>query len=102
IKVMLVAPGGIKSNIAANQSYDPRPDTLYAKYMERILARRNISQHSPTPTDVFAKRVVTNALAPSPPSYLTLGQHSTLFWILTLFPRRWILFLFWKWYGDIS
>jgi 1-acylglycerone phosphate reductase len=56
IKVMLVAPGAIKSNIAANQSYDPRPDTVYTKYMERILARRDISQHSPTPTDVFARR----------------------------------------------
>jgi 1-acylglycerone phosphate reductase len=33
IKVLLVAPGGVESNIAANQIYNPPPDTLYAKYM---------------------------------------------------------------------
>ncbi|KAI0308321.1 NAD-P-binding protein [Multifurca ochricompacta] len=61
IKVLLVAPGGIKSNISANQSYSPHPDTLYAKYIDKILARLNISQSSPMPTEVFAKQVVTKA-----------------------------------------
>ncbi|KAI0003800.1 oxidoreductase [Russula compacta] len=86
IKVMLVAPGGVKSNIAANQYYDPPPDTLYSKYAERILGRRNLSQSSPMPTDVFSKQVVTKALLPNPPSYLTLGKSSTLFGFLRGFP----------------
>lgn len=102
IKVILVAPGGIKSNIAANQSYNPPADTLYAKHAEKILARLNISQNSPMPTDVFAKQVVTKALAPSPPSYMTLGRSSMLFWFLAWFPRLWVLSFLWKRFGDIS
>ncbi|KAF8506569.1 NAD-P-binding protein [Russula emetica] len=102
IKVLLVAPGGVKSNIAANQTYNPPPDTLYAGFMERILARRDISQSSPMPTDVFAKRVVTKALAPTPPSYMTLGKNSMLFWLLTWLPRHWLLSILWKRFGDMS
>ena len=103
IKVLLVAPGGVKSNISANQTYSPPPDTLYAGFMERILARRDISQSSsPMPTDAFAKRVVTKALAPTPPSYMTLGKNSTLFWFITWLPRHWLLSVLWKRFGDTS
>jgi 1-acylglycerone phosphate reductase len=102
IKVMLVAPGGVKSKIVANQSYNPPPDTLYAKHIEKILAVQNISQSSPMPTDDFAKQVVTKALAPSPPSYMTLATRSTLFWFLTFLPRIWVLSSLWKRFGAIS
>lgn len=102
IKVLLVAPSGIKSNIAANQTYNPPPYTLYARFIGKILARRDISQSSPMPTDVFAKRVVTKALAPTPPSYMTLGKNAMLFWFLTWLPRHWVLSIFWKRFGDIS
>jgi len=102
IKVLLVAPGGVKSNISSNQTYDPPPDTLYARYIERILSRRDISQSSPMPTDVFARRVVTKALAPSPPSYMTLGKNAILFWLISFLPRHWLLSLLWKRFGDIS
>jgi 1-acylglycerone phosphate reductase len=102
IKVMLVAPGGVKSNISANQSYYPPPDTLYAKHAEKILARQNISQQSPMPTDVFAKQVVTKALAANPPGYMSLGRSSMLFWFLTWFPRLWVLSFLWKRFGDVS
>jgi len=102
IKVLLVAPGGVKSNIAANQAYNPPSDTLYARFMERILARRDISQSSPMPTDVFAKRVVTKALAPTPPSYMTLGKSSMIFRFLTWLPRHWLLSILWKRFGEMS
>jgi short-subunit dehydrogenase len=102
INVMLVAPASVKSNIAANQNYNPPPDTLYAKYAEKILARMNISQNSPMPTDIFAKKVVTKALAPSPPGYMTLGRNTTLFWFLSWFPRLWVLSFLWKSFGDVS
>ena len=101
IKVLLVAPGGVKSNIAANQTYNPPPDTLYAGFTERVLARRDVSQSSPMPADVFAKRVVTKALAPTPPNYMTLGKNSMIFWFLTLLPRHWLLSILWKYLGDI-
>jgi 1-acylglycerone phosphate reductase len=102
IKVLLVAPGGVKSNISTNQTYNPPPDTLYAGFIERILARRDISQSSPMPTDVFAKQVVTNALAPTPPSYMMLGKNSIPFWFLTWLPRHWLLSILWKLFGDMS
>ena len=100
IKVLLIAPGGVRSNIAANWSYIPPPDTLYAKYLDKILARQNISQSSPMPTDVFAEQVVTKALAPNPPSYMTLGKGSMLFRFLVWLPRKWVLSIFWKRFGN--
>jgi hypothetical protein len=99
---MLIAAGGVQSNIAAHQDYNPPPGTLYAKYAERILAIRDVSRSSPMPTEVFAKRVVTKALAPSPPSYMTLGTNSLIFWFLSWFPRLWVLSRLWKRFGDIS
>jgi len=102
IKVMLVAPGGVRSNISANSSYDPPQDSLYAEYTEKILARLNVSQSSPMSTNVFAKQVVAKALASSPPYYLTLGKDSTLFWLLTWLPRLWALSLLWKRFGALS
>ncbi len=54
------------------------------------------------PTEIFAKRVVTKALAPSPPSYMTLGKNSTLFWLLAWLPRYWLLSFLWKRFGDVS
>jgi 1-acylglycerone phosphate reductase len=100
IKVLLVAPGGIRSNISANQGYNPAPNTLYAKYADKILARMNISQSSPMPTDVFAKQVVRKALAPNPPSYMTSGRGSIIFWLLTWLPRVWVLSLLWNRFGE--
>ena len=105
IKVLLVVPGSIKSNFAANanQTYSPPPDTLYARFIGKILARQGLSQSSsPMPTEVFARRVVTKALAPTPPSYMTLGKNAMLFWFLTWLPRHWVLSIFWRRFGDIS
>ena len=101
IKVLLVAPGGIKSNISANQIYNPPPDSLYKEYFHKVLGRQELSQTSPMPTDVFAKRVVTKALAPSPPSYMSLGKGAIIFWLLAWLPRSWVLSYFWKKSGEI-
>jgi 1-acylglycerone phosphate reductase len=102
IKVLLVAPGGVRSNISANQSYNPAPNTLYAKYMDKVMGRLKMSQHSPMATDVFARQVVSKALAPRPPSYMTLGRGSVLFRFLTWLPRAFILSLLWKRFGAAS
>ncbi|KAI0275314.1 hypothetical protein BC834DRAFT_43561 [Gloeopeniophorella convolvens] len=102
IKVLLVAPGGIKSNISANQESFSSSNTLYGDYIEKIWERRNVSQQNATPTDVFAKAVVTKALASKPPSYMTLGAGAALIAILTWLPRSWMLSILWKRYGAKS
>jgi 1-acylglycerone phosphate reductase len=102
IKVLLVSPGGVSSNLSANQSYNPAPNSLYTKYTEKILARLNLSQSSPMATDIFAKQVVRKALASKPPSYMTLGSGSTFFWLLSWLPRAWVLSLLWNRFGKAS
>ncbi|KAI0275313.1 NAD-P-binding protein [Gloeopeniophorella convolvens] len=96
IKVLLVAPGVVQSNLPINQSYRPPPDTLYAKYTNSILARLSMGKSmKQMPTDVFAKQVVTKALAPDPPKYMSMGAGATFVWLLTWLPRKWLLPFLW-------
>lgn len=91
IRVLLVSPGAIKSNISKNEStiFNLPPDSLYGAFIHNIIARMNASQglHVAMPNEVFAKKVVQKALLPNPPYYMTLGGYSLKFWLLTWLPR---------------
>ncbi|KAH0830120.1 hypothetical protein J3R83DRAFT_1458 [Lanmaoa asiatica] len=94
VKVMLIAPGGVTSNIAKNQaaSLTLSPTTMYKEYESKILQRMNDSQgRGSMDTNEFARRVVTQVLSASPPPYMTLGHHSTLFYLLQWLPRQYAL-----------
>ena len=99
IKVMLVAPGSIKSNISNNQAatFSLPADSLYTGYLHKIMERLYSSQgkHS-LPTDVFARSVVSKALRKEPPSYLTVGARTVIFAILKWLPRALVLNLMWR------
>ncbi|KAH7929147.1 NAD(P)-binding protein [Leucogyrophana mollusca] len=93
VDVMLVAPGGVRSNIAINQAatLELSSDSFYKPYINAILARMNISQGKGSmDTAAFAKRVVQSALSPKPPAYMTLGHNSRVFAVLLWFPRRFV------------
>ncbi|OSD06256.1 NAD-P-binding protein [Trametes coccinea BRFM310] len=101
IHVVLLAPGGVRSNIVTNQSGPERlkfPATsLYADYVDSILTKLTASQRGhPTPADAFAKQVVGAVLKPHPPRYMTLARMSGVYWAFTWLPRTWVLNLLWR------
>ncbi|KAI6040791.1 oxidoreductase [Pisolithus marmoratus] len=94
IKVMLVAPGGVKSNISANQAltFKLPPTSHYVEYEERLIERMNLAAHKDSmPTDAFAREVVANALASCPPPYLSLGWSTWKVYISQWLPRQYVL-----------
>ncbi|KAI0756316.1 NAD-P-binding protein [Daedaleopsis nitida] len=104
IDVVLVSPGGVKSNIAANQT--PRVSlpqgSLYSDYAEAIIKKLNSSQtNSPVPTDAFAEKVVGAVLQRRPPRYMTLGRMSTIYQFFHWLPRASVLRLIWGRYSQV-
>lgn len=98
IKVMVLEPGAVKSNIVNNQAggYEPSDDSPYYPIKDLIINRLQLSQiHSTAPgRDVFADDVVRHALRRSPPSTLITGGKAWLFKILTNLPISWVQWLF--------
>jgi len=94
VKVMLVAPGGVTSNIANNQAetLTLSPTTMYKDYEPKIIQRMKASQgRGSMDTNEFARKVVAQALRATPPPYMTLGYNSTLFYLLQWLPRQYVL-----------
>ncbi|KAI0714966.1 oxidoreductase [Earliella scabrosa] len=98
INVVLVAPGDIKSNIAANQEQriNLPPGSLYSDYVDSLLRKLNASQGNPTPAHKFARGVVSAIMAARPPRYLRLGAMPMVYRFLNWLPRGWILRHFWE------
>ncbi|KAH9486548.1 Short-chain dehydrogenase cctT [Psilocybe cubensis] len=102
ISVLHVAPGAVQSNIANNGAsrFSLEPGSLYTDYMSDILRRISSSQGpNSMPSQVFARKVVGNALRKSPPRYMTLGGNATLFKVFKWLPRSIVLYLLWKAYS---
>ena len=96
IKVVLVAPGAIKSNIVKNFSdYDLPPDSMFKNFTQVIHKRIWASQkQNSMKNEEFSQRVVSQVLNKNPPEYLSLGGFSTLFAIAQWLPRvllRWVV-----------
>ncbi len=103
IDVVLIAPGGVKSNIAANQVKGVQlpENSLYHDYIDSILTKLNMSQgKSAMPTRTFSQKVVSAILKAKPPRYLTLAAMSGVFKVLQWLPRGWVLRLFWRYLGE--
>ncbi|KIY49775.1 oxidoreductase [Fistulina hepatica ATCC 64428] len=100
IRVTLVVPGAVRSNIAENDAptVNALPETsLYHKYRKNIVDRLYLSQGpSGMATDVFAEHTVSQLLRDSPPQYLTAGGLSLQMAILTWLPRTFVLWLLWR------
>ncbi|KAI5989809.1 hypothetical protein F5J12DRAFT_863794 [Pisolithus orientalis] len=94
IKVMLVVPGGVKSNISKNQAltFKLPPTSHYVEYEDRLIERMNLAAHKDSmPTDAFAREVVAKALVPCPPPYLSLGWNTWKVYISQWLPRQYVL-----------
>ncbi|CAM6102757.1 unnamed protein product [Calypogeia fissa] len=92
IEVVLIMPGAIVSNFGEQSVSGTRSDVLQGlkiyKSFEQHLIQRGMASQSPksTPTDVFARKVVSQVLAKSPPAHFAYGHLSTLFSILFYTP----------------
>ncbi len=106
VDVMLVAPGAIQSNLAANQSatFDIPEGSLYKSYRQNMIDRIYLSQKpgASMPAKEFARRVVGAALSSSPPRHMTLGPNSLLFYILEWLPRTWVLSFLWRLFSKLK
>jgi 1-acylglycerone phosphate reductase len=96
IKVMLVVPGAVKSNIAKNASgYEVPPDSMFKNFTQIIHQRIAVSQ-GPKSMNAgdFSRQVVSQVLNKNPPAYITLGGFSTVAAVVQWLPRfllRWAL-----------
>ncbi|PPQ97589.1 hypothetical protein CVT26_002317 [Gymnopilus dilepis] len=99
ITVTHIAPGAIKSNIAANcaSRITLSPTSLYERYAPFIQKRVDSSQ-GPNAMDTreFARRVVGNAMRRRPGRYLTLGGSARMFSVLKWLPRGFVLWMMWR------
>lgn len=100
ISVLLVATGGVRSNLSVNHaaSFPGLPEnSLYKTYLPDMLRRIYASQSSDAmPSDEYARRVVAKSLQKTPPRYMILGGKSLLYRILLWIPRTITLWLFWR------
>ncbi|KAG0709329.1 hypothetical protein DFH29DRAFT_978867 [Suillus ampliporus] len=90
VKVMLVAPGAVKSNISTNQAaaLELSSTTIFKAYFYRAYESMHASEGKGSmPTDGFARSVVAKALSPNPPSYMSLGGNSLLCTFLRWLPH---------------
>jgi len=99
IKVMLVAPGGVKSNIPKHQAntFKLSPNSMYKDYEERLIELTNMgaNKHG-MPSDEFARQVVEKALCGAPPPYMSLGRNTRKVALLQWLPRQFVLGLVYK------
>ncbi|KAK7064033.1 NADPH-dependent 1-acyldihydroxyacetone phosphate reductase [Favolaschia claudopus] len=102
IKVMYVAPGAVRSNIANNQAarFSLREGTLYNAFLPNIIQRMNASQGANSmPTDKFARVLVGRILQKNPPRYVTLGGNASIFKIFAWLPKGLVLWYLWRLYS---
>ncbi|KAG1904132.1 uncharacterized protein F5891DRAFT_1206755 [Suillus fuscotomentosus] len=87
VKVMLVTPGQVRTNISANQAatLELFPTSIYKPYFDRVYER--LDGTSQGEHEFFAHYAVAEVLNPDPPSCILLGVKSDLFEFLCWFPR---------------
>ncbi|KAG9084244.1 hypothetical protein FRC07_013680 [Ceratobasidium sp. 392] len=98
IHVMLVAPGGVKSNLPTNSKFRLPDNSLFKHCLPAIAARLQLSQTGNSmPTPKFAAYVVNAALAKNgAPRYISIGANVVLFKFFKWLPRGLVLWLLWQ------
>ncbi|KAG2079297.1 NAD-P-binding protein [Suillus decipiens] len=96
VKVILVAPGGIRSNITTNQAAILKlsPTSIYKPYFDRVHERLRMSQgQGSMATDEFARHVAAKVLSPNPLTYISIGGGSRFFAFLRWLPHWLVLWI---------
>ncbi|KAJ3930590.1 MAG: NAD-binding protein [Lentinula lateritia] len=109
VKVMLVAPGSIVSNIANNaakvQFHDPPPESLYKSFYSSIrfvMFQSQTKEYGAMPTRDFATQltdyIVTQGgqLVTNPVKYVSMGGSTWVYMALKWLPRQWSYDMIWN------
>jgi short-subunit dehydrogenase len=103
IDVIVVAPGGIKSNLEGNaqQVYDTLPRWKFYQPWEKFIRLRMgySQQRGATTAKEFAKRTVAAVLKKKPPAYFITGHLSYVVTSLSYLPLFLRDFIFSKMFG---
>ncbi|KAI1316074.1 hypothetical protein EDD11_010463 [Mortierella claussenii] len=105
VKVAVVAPGAIKSNIGNNnlKAFHLPENSVYQSVLKYVMARANASQApNSTPTAKFADHVVGKCLKSSPPRYIDYGTLSNIFRVVRYLPWTISEFIFAKRFGLLA
>ncbi|KAJ7680705.1 hypothetical protein DFH06DRAFT_1290477 [Mycena polygramma] len=98
VKVVLLAPGSIKSNISVKSAYTVPEDSFYKafeKQIKHVMYQSQTKDFGVMDTDKFATTVIGKITSPKPPLYLTLGGFTTRWWILKWLRRTTAEALIW-------
>ncbi|KAJ7130597.1 hypothetical protein C8R44DRAFT_613568 [Mycena epipterygia] len=95
VRVVLVSPGSIRSNISVKSAYTVPDDSFYKALEKQIKHVIQTKEYGVMDTDEFAHTVVGKIASSSPPQYLTLGGFTTRWWILKWFSRTTAEALIW-------
>ena len=98
IKVVLIAAGAVRSNLANNaMSYEPPPDSLFKQFTQIIHKYTVASQgDSAITAEEYSRRVVAQVLSTNPPAYVSLGGFATVFAVVHWLPRSLVRWAMWK------
>ncbi|CAK5281273.1 unnamed protein product [Mycena citricolor] len=99
VKVVLVAPGSIRSNIAAKSAYTVPEDSFYKafeKQIQRVMYLSQTAEYGVMDTDQFANAIIGDVTSASPSPYISIGGFTTKAWLLQWVKRTWALDLIWN------
>ncbi len=106
IDVVLVVPGAVRSEVAANAPVDlelyAAPTSLYRGAVDAIRRRSRASQQRPTEADAFARALTEALLRPRAPRTVTLGRGTGFLPWLERMPARWRDRLFARQFGVVA
>ncbi|CAK5265473.1 unnamed protein product [Mycena citricolor] len=99
VKVVLVAPGSIRSNIVGKLAYTLPEDSLYKSFerqIKRVMYQSQTAAYGVMDTDRFASVIIGNVTSANPSPYISIGGFSTRTWLLKWLKRTWALDLLWN------
>ena len=101
IKVVIVQPGRIKSNLSGNagENIERFKRSPYGPIKSFIVARASASQENATPVEDFTKKLADKLVKEKTPKLIRLGKGSTILPFIAKFPRMLIDALLGKKFG---
>jgi 1-acylglycerone phosphate reductase len=97
VKVMLVAPAAIKSNIIGkSDDYSLPANSIYHAFAPNIRERLEAARAPDAmPTDAFAAEIISKAVSANPPAYVLTGGKAYMFRFMAYMPRWMVLNTVW-------
>jgi hypothetical protein len=102
IRVMLAAPGTIKSHLADKQDDFELPSgSLYTSFLHNIRQRIEASRDKKAiSTEIFAEKLVSKAIQANPPRHFQIGGYVSTYRLLSYLPRGVGLWMLWRMFSQ--